>query len=101
MPIPPARPRCRRVSCARREPGRRRRTASWTDGATFLADILAKTRGATDRVIARAIAYGSGPALDWLVDDHDLPWTLDTAFRAAYGNSRQRVHGWPCHGAVT
>ncbi len=68
------------------------------DGATFLADILAKTCGQTDPVIARAIAHGSGPALDWLVDAHDLPWTLDTAFRAAYGNSRQRVHGWPGHG---
>lgn len=67
------------------------------DGATFYADILAKTRGQTDPAIASAIAYGSGPALDWLVTAHDLPWQLDTAFRPAYGNSRQRVHGWPGH----
>ena len=68
------------------------------DGATFLADILAKTRGQTDPVIAHAIAYGSGPTLDWLVERHGLPWELDTRFRAAYGNSRLRVHGWPGHG---
>lgn len=68
------------------------------DAETFLADIMAKTRGQTDPVIARAIAQGSGPTLDWLVERHRLPWTLDKAFRAAYGNSRLRVHGWAGHG---
>jgi fumarate reductase flavoprotein subunit len=68
------------------------------DGATFLADILAKTRGQTDPVIARAIAYGSGPTLEWLADKHDMPWELDTGFRPAYGNSTFRVHGWHGHG---
>lgn len=52
------------------------------DGKRFLADIMAKTRGQTDSVIARAIAFGSGPALDWLVERHGLPWALDTGFRA-------------------
>lgn len=65
---------------------------------TFFADIMTKTRGQTDPVIARAIAQRSGPTLDWLVERHRLPWTLDTAFRAAYGNSRVRVHGWAGHG---
>jgi fumarate reductase flavoprotein subunit len=64
----------------------------------FFADIMAKTRGLTDPVIARAIAEESGPTLDWLVTAQCMPWTLDTAFRAAYGNSRQRVHGWAGHG---
>jgi fumarate reductase flavoprotein subunit len=64
------------------------------DAERFLADILAKTRGQTDPVIARAIAEGSGPCLEWLVDEHHLPWELDTGFRAVYGNSRMRVHGW-------
>ncbi len=68
------------------------------DPKTFFADIIAKTRGQTDPVIARAIAHASGPTLDWLVERHRLPWTLDTAFRAAYGNSRLRVHGWAGHG---
>ncbi len=67
-------------------------------GAIFEADILAKTNGLTDPVLAHAVAFESGPTLDWLVEAHGLPWELDTAFRAAYGNSRQRVHGWPGHG---
>jgi fumarate reductase flavoprotein subunit len=65
---------------------------------TFYADIMAKTRGRTDPAIARAIAEESGPALQWLIEAHDLPWELDTRFRAVYGNSRLRVHGWPGHG---
>lgn len=64
------------------------------DGDRFFADIMAKTRGQTDPVIARAIADNSGPTLEWLVDRHSLPWELDTGFRAVYGNSRMRVHGW-------
>lgn len=64
----------------------------------FYADILAKTRGQTDPVIARMIAEGSGPTLDWMVAHHGLPWTLDTGFRPAYGHSTFRVHGWRGHG---
>lgn len=67
------------------------------DGAIFLADILAKTRGETDPAIARTIAHESGPTLDWLISAIGLPWELDTRFRAAYGNSRLRVHGWAGH----
>lgn len=66
----------------------------------FFADIMEKTRGQTDPVLARMIADGSGPTLDWLVAAHDLPWALDTGFRAAYGNSRTRVHGWRGHGGL-
>jgi len=68
------------------------------DADTFYADILAKTRGLTDFRLARAIADNAGPALDWLIDEHDLPWELDTRFRAAYGHTRMRVHGWIGHG---
>jgi fumarate reductase flavoprotein subunit len=70
------------------------------DADRFYADILAKTRGQTDPVIARMIAAGSGPTLDWLVDTVGLPWELDTGFRAAYGNSVMRVHGWRGHGGT-
>lgn len=69
-------------------------------GDLFYADIMAKTRGLADPVIARMIANHSGPCLDWLVSEHDLPWELDTGFRAAYGNSVMRVHGWPGHGGT-
>jgi len=67
------------------------------DGDTFFADILAKTKGQTDPEIAHALAYGSGPTLDWLVGSHGVPLELDTGFRPAYGNTRMRVHGWPGH----
>ncbi|MGF7150389.1 fumarate reductase flavoprotein subunit [Sphingomonas zeicaulis] len=68
------------------------------DGETFFRDIMEKTRGRTDPVIARTLAFESGPTLDWLVETIGLPWELDTRFRASYGNSCLRVHGWPGHG---
>jgi fumarate reductase flavoprotein subunit len=67
-------------------------------GDILYADIIAKTQGQTDPVIARAIADHSGPTLDWLTRDIGYPFELDTGFRAAYGHSRQRMHGWPAHG---
>jgi len=70
------------------------------DAEVFYADILAKTRGLTDPVLARAIATQSGPCLDWLVQAHDLPWELDLRFKPSYGHSRARVHGWPGHTGV-
>jgi fumarate reductase flavoprotein subunit len=66
----------------------------------FFEDILAKTRGQTDKVLARTIADGAAATLDWLVERHDLPFALDIRFRAAYGHSRPRVHGWPGHGGA-
>ncbi len=66
----------------------------------FFSDIMLKTKGLTDPVIARAIADGSGPTVDWLVQQLDMPWDLDAGFRAAYGNSQLRVHGWRGHGGA-
>jgi len=68
------------------------------DADIFYADIMTKTRGLADPAIARAIAENAAPTVDWLIDVHRLPLTLDTGFRAAYGNSRLRVHGWAGHG---
>lgn len=64
----------------------------------YFEDIMAKTKGLTDPVLARAIADHAGPTVDWMVEAHDLPWELDTGFRPAYGNSTFRVHGWRGHG---
>lgn len=66
----------------------------------FFDDIMAKTKGLADPVIARTLAANSAPVLEWLRDVHGLPWELDTRFRASYGNSRQRVHGWPEHSGM-
>ncbi|MFT3967035.1 MAG: FAD-dependent oxidoreductase [Sphingobium sp.] len=66
----------------------------------FFADIMAKAKGQADPVIARALADHSAPTLEWLREAHDLPWELDLRFRASYGNSRQRIHGWPGHSGL-
>ena len=68
------------------------------DADVFFNDIMTKTKGETDPVIARAIADHSGPTIDWLTEYCDIPFALDEGFRPAYGNSRYRVHGWPGHG---
>jgi fumarate reductase flavoprotein subunit len=60
----------------------------------FFADIIEKTRGQTDPVLARAIAEAAGPTIDWLVEACALPYALDERFRPSYGHSRARVHGW-------
>lgn len=70
------------------------------DAETFFNDIMTKTRGQTDPVIARAIAEGSGPCLDWLSEEIGYPFDVDLGFRAAYGHSRQRMHGWDGHGGA-
>jgi fumarate reductase flavoprotein subunit len=70
------------------------------DADIFFADIMAKARGQTDPLLARTLADNSAPTLEWLRECHDLPWELDMRFRASYGNSRQRVHGWPGHGGL-
>lgn len=66
----------------------------------FFADIMAKACGQTDPTLARTLACNSAPTLEWLSARHDMPWELDTRFRASYGNSRQRVHGWPGHSGL-
>lgn len=70
------------------------------DARTFFADIMAKSRGGANPDVAKAIAEQSAPTLEWLRSAHGLPWELDTRFRASYGNSRLRVHGWPGHGGL-
>jgi fumarate reductase flavoprotein subunit len=70
------------------------------DPDVFLADILAKTRGQTDPLLARTIAERAGECVDWLIERHDLPYELDVRFRPAYGHSRTRVHGWLGHGGA-
>ncbi len=64
----------------------------------YFEDIMAKSRGLADPVLARALAEQAGPTLDWMVDRHGLPWELDMGFRPAFGNRTFRMHGWAGHG---
>jgi len=68
------------------------------DAEAFFEDIMTKSRGGADPEVARALAEGSGPTVDWLVHSHDIPLELDRGFRPAYGNRTYRMHGWPGHG---
>ena len=63
----------------------------------FFEDIMAKSRGEANPKVARLLADRSREVLDGLCDEHGFPWTLDERFRASYGNSRARIHGWSGH----
>jgi fumarate reductase flavoprotein subunit len=62
--------------------------------ARFAADILAKTRGATDPAIAQLIAAESARTVEWLADRHAVPLSLVDSFRYP-GHSAMRMHGTP------
>lgn len=61
----------------------------------FFDDIMAKTAGRADPVVARLVAEQSGPTLDWLAERHDVPFVLDTEWRPVFGHSAQRMHTVP------
>jgi fumarate reductase flavoprotein subunit len=61
----------------------------------FYADVMAKTKGTADPVVARIVGAMSGPMIDWLRDRHDVPIMLDTNWPAAFGHSRMRMHVTP------
>lgn len=57
-------------------------------------DIMAKTKGKADPVVARALADVSPRLVEWLADECGVPLELVTDFRYP-GNSRQRHHCVP------
>jgi fumarate reductase flavoprotein subunit len=60
----------------------------------FAADILAKTKGKTDAVIARRLADESAGTIVWLRDVHGIPLELVGGFLYP-GHSVQRMYGTP------
>ena len=60
----------------------------------FVADVLAKTGGAADQRLTRALAEVSAPLVEWLADHVGLPLSLVTDFDYP-GHSRQRCHTVP------
>ncbi|MDQ3732957.1 MAG: FAD-binding protein [Actinomycetota bacterium] len=59
--------------------------------ADFLADIMAKTHGEADPVLARALAEVSAPLVEWLADEVGLPLAVATDFHYP-GHSADRCH---------
>jgi fumarate reductase flavoprotein subunit len=57
-------------------------------------DILAKTRDRADPLEALRVARAVGPALEWLADRHDVPFTVLDGFLYP-GHSRRRMHAVP------
>ncbi len=71
------------------------REAGLPDSAdAFLADIMHKTHGEADPVLARALAEVSAPLVTWLADDIGLPLSLVTDFPYP-GHSQFRCHTVP------
>ncbi len=60
----------------------------------FAADIQAKAAGQNDDALVTALANGAGPAIDWLTERFDLPFSVVTDFDYP-GHSRRRMHGLP------
>lgn len=57
----------------------------------FVADVMAKTRGRADPTLAALIARESGPTLDWLSAQHEVPLLLDFKW-TGLGHSVPRLH---------
>ncbi|WP_341395516.1 FAD-dependent oxidoreductase [Arthrobacter sp. G119Y2] len=60
----------------------------------FVADIMAKTKGTADPVLAEALAGVSARLVEWMADDLKLPLTLVTDFSYP-GHSSYRCHTVP------
>ena len=61
----------------------------------FYDDTMARTRGAADPDLTRVIANQSGPAIDWLVEKHDIPFRVNLTWGGFFGHSVNRIHGVP------
>ncbi len=64
------------------------------DAARFAADIQAKAKDENDPDLVTALARGAAPAIDWLAERFDLPFSVVTDFDYP-GHSRRRMHGLP------
>ncbi|MBB6253082.1 FAD-dependent oxidoreductase [Nitrospirillum iridis] len=66
------------------------------DGADrFFDDVMAKTGGHADPLLARLVGARSGPTLDWLSQKHGVPLLLETGWKPAFGHSVMRMHVTP------
>jgi fumarate reductase flavoprotein subunit len=57
----------------------------------FVADVMAKTGGRADPLLARVVGERSGPTVDWLTARHDVPLLLDFKW-TGLGHSVPRLH---------
>ncbi|HEY7231347.1 MAG TPA: FAD-dependent oxidoreductase [Pseudolabrys sp.] len=60
----------------------------------FADDIRRKANGEADPALVAAVALGAGPVVEWLAEQHKLPFDLIDDF-AYPGHSALRMHGLP------
>lgn len=65
------------------------------DPDRFFADIMAKSGGTADPALARVVADAAAPAVDWLMEQHDIPFELNPDWAGFFGHSTARMHGMP------
>ncbi|HEY6630652.1 MAG TPA: FAD-dependent oxidoreductase [Rhizobiaceae bacterium] len=65
------------------------------DADRYYADIMARTKGTADPVIARTVAENTGTAIDWLIDKHDIPFSMNIRWGGFFGHSVNRMQGMP------
>lgn len=57
----------------------------------FVQDVMEKTAGRADPLLARVVGLQSGPAVDWLTTRHQVPMLLDFKW-TGLGHSVPRLH---------
>ena len=60
----------------------------------FAKDIMTKTKGETDPIIANCLAKESAITIEWLIDQYQIPLSLVDSFLYP-GHSLMRMHGTP------
>ena len=77
-------------------PGSRFQKAKGIDDSAelFAADVMAKTKNATDYVMALHLARDGAPTVEWLADYCNVPLSLVDSFLYP-GHSKMRMHGTP------
>ncbi|MBP2551454.1 fumarate reductase flavoprotein subunit [Neorhizobium galegae] len=76
------------------------------DAERFYADIMARTRGTANPDLARTVSDNAGRAIDWLVENHKIPFEMNLTWGGFFGHSVNRMHGVPSkrgeelHGAL-
>ncbi|UUX49046.1 FAD-dependent oxidoreductase [Nisaea acidiphila] len=66
------------------------------DPGLFLEDIQRKSHDRSDPTVAAEVVEAIGPALEWLEDEHGIPFELLDGFLYP-GHSRLRMHAVPEH----
>src|SRR6516164_9378448 len=60
----------------------------------FADDIQRKANNEADPAVVEAVASGAGPLVEWLADQHSLPFDVVDSFNYP-GHSALRMHGLP------